>query len=472
MDPFVDHSTASLLEVVDARAEYVRCAKSGDAAAAVQLARLLDLEGASSDLAQAIEAAVKIANGVNKERLMLAQAQVYFESGRLDVCARAIRQCREQSEMPEVQAVATAIAARLSDDMEEAESLLRQANMQYAQCENQNDVILGFLSSAQGHLAIRRNERAAARTFCERATNLALKAGAKHLASVAAGILGNLEFDDGHLASALDWFTQAAELGAESRMQTSQAIFTGYRAWVLQMMGETISATQEYKTAVEQCAAIGDIRFESMFRALRATLPAHEESTARRELAFRTALGTLAQTGDESRASAIEHLVELFECERVADATTPEEQARRLIRIRARALKRPLDSDDARVARRMVDASWQASLPETCEANFTAIDAELQQVRGPAGNKSLANHPALQRLLWRLAVAWANSETASDQELVAIGWPDEQLIPESAQRRLQVAISTLRKSALGERLVREAGSYCLRGPLAIVRARN
>ncbi len=49
----------------------------------------------------------------------------------------------------------------------------------------------------------------------------------------------------------------------------------------------------------------------------------------------------------------------------------------------------------------------------------------------------------------------------SADELVAAGWPDERLRPDSARNRLQVALSTLRKLGLRPLLERSKGGYRL-----------
>jgi predicted ATPase len=73
----------------------------------------------------------------------------------------------------------------------------------------------------------------------------------------------------------------------------------------------------------------------------------------------------------------------------------------------------------------------------------------------------LGRRASLQRILAALAASHAAERGMRQPELVAIGWPGEQILPDAAATRVRVAIATLRRLGLKEHLVTSADGYRL-----------
>jgi hypothetical protein len=86
----------------------------------------------------------------------------------------------------------------------------------------------------------------------------------------------------------------------------------------------------------------------------------------------------------------------------------------------------------------------------------------------------LSHRRVLTRVLQALADAQRERPgvTVAIDRLVAIGWPDEKILPSAAKHRLRVAISTLRKLGLGDRLQQRGGGYLLDASVVVRGATN
>jgi tetratricopeptide (TPR) repeat protein len=269
-----------------------------------------------------------------------------------------------------------------------------------------------------------------------------------------------LDFDLGHDEAAEHWFAEAVRLGQRSGARSVEGIFLGYRGWAQQRIGNPERAKELYSAAVDITKELGLDRFSAQFEALRATLADDDRSLERQEVAFRRAIAKLRATGDTERADGLVVLQVLFEVDRARRASTALEAHRRLITAYGQLRRAPTSTDDARIAARYAQEAFDSALAQEASpsAVLTVCPGALGGL-GPQGAFSLARHPTLQHMLWALVEAWGDRRSVSDEELIAATWAGERLVPSAATRRLQVGISSLRKTALGELLRRTEGGY-------------
>jgi predicted ATPase len=102
-----------------------------------------------------------------------------------------------------------------------------------------------------------------------------------------------------------------------------------------------------------------------------------------------------------------------------------------------------------RLARALEGAEW---LVVTADGSAFTVDGH-----GPHAVLSAA----ARGVLLALARAQNAGARATDDELVAAGWPGESLVAKAASDRLRTAIAQLRRSGLGDRVIREEGAYAL-----------
>jgi hypothetical protein len=124
------------------------------------------------------------------------------------------------------------------------------------------------------------------------------------------------------------------------------------------------------------------------------------------------------------------------------------------------------NQDDLRVARLILKTA--ASVPGDVlqdEPPETMIVGSLGGwFLAPDGRGTeLSSRPTLARILARLVEARSHDpgRPVSAEQLIAVGWPGDVILPNAARNRLRVAISTLRKLGLGDAIVGGRGGYLL-----------
>ena len=287
-----------------------------------------------------------------------------------------------------------------------------------------------------------------------------------------AGLLGNIEFDLGHVDSAERSFAMAVHLSKKADARSIEAIFAGYRAWALHFLGHDARSRRAYGRAISVAEELGLARFEAQFSALRALVGLTDANCDDRELLHRQALADLFATGDRERAEGLSVLQVSFDvlrARRARGSGASKELFDRLVTAQTRLAQAHDASDDARLAKRWAQDSFDAALSEL-GANVVGEHTEPGELIvspgglagvGPSGRFSLARHVALSRLLWAFCRAWSEERALGDDELSECAWPNERLTPDSRTHRLRVAVSSLRKRVLGKMLIREEGAYRL-----------
>ncbi|MEM9192362.1 MAG: hypothetical protein AAGF12_24520 [Myxococcota bacterium] len=438
--------------------------------AALALGRLIDLEGAATPIVEALATAEARAEGSDRARLLLFLAQAAFEAGRIGEARDRLTALAESSESEQISVMARFHLVRLTLIANEgqASERLDHARRAYAKHQGRWPWVDSLAAASEAAVALADGRRRQAQLLYERAFDIALTYDGSIEGAVVAGLLGNVEFDLEHYASAHRWFETAIELANRAGSRSVAATFVGYRAWTLAHLGKSRRAREVYAEAVRTCRELGVSRFESQFAALRTVVDVTERNCERREVEFRRALATLTATGDSARADGLRILQVVFDVARANAATSSTERQRKLIGAYGRLRVADERSDDARLAKRMAERAFEAALELPASVELQ-IRPGGQSGRGPMGDFDFSRHSNLAGLLWALVEAWADRRVASPDELIAAVWPGEKLLESAARHRLQVAISSVRKRALGDLLARDETGYWLASDVSLAR---
>jgi hypothetical protein len=95
---------------------------------------------------------------------------------------------------------------------------------------------------------------------------------------------------------------------------------------------------------------------------------------------------------------------------------------------------------------------------------------DAESVRFGDHRLELDRHASLRRIVLALADARTERRSLSVRELVAVGWPGEQMSAEAGKNRVYVAITKLRRLGLDAVLVRTPLGYALDPEVEVVRA--
>jgi predicted ATPase len=259
-----------------------------------------------------------------------------------------------------------------------------------------------------------------------RALQIHQQHGARRSEAVALMDLAGLAFERGDRDAALGHYREALDL---LRMGLDRGLFglaASTLGAVLCHLGHAEEATR--------CFAEVEVVIEDLDDDLAVA--------ARLNLGHRA----LLSRSETERATALRAAFEQLEgCEREGPHGLPRER-----------------SDEVRLAARML-ARAIASLPEATSTLRVSRDGARFIAPGSTQEVDLSRHAGPRSLLEalvrrRLRVPGAGLAVG---ELIEAGWPDQRLLPQSAQNRLNVALATLRKRGLRDVLLYVGGRYRL-----------
>lgn len=477
-----DHGGRSLRAIATERRRLLQSAKRypDDPAFALALARLVDLEGSRDDVRAALELARNHAGDpVTGARLALALAQQGFEAGDLGLASRETLRALDLLATPPPHALAHAevltsailARARLAQiERREAESdgLLAEAWTLIDRWSEDGRPQWPWLEAIGAALEsgarLAKGQRLEARSALERALRAAVSYGGDLEVAMLCGLLGNLAHEAGDLEGAIGFYRSAVRHARAVQSIATEAVFLGYRGWALHERGDERAARRAYRAAITHAEALNLTRFAAHFRALDAVLGVTLRNHPERVVALARALSDLERAGDLERAQALFPLHALIETRLSRQERDGRHRAARFVRA-ARMLARTTDdTDDARICLRLARADFERAVrtaPSAVDERALCVtsDAEAFEYAGAAAH--LARFPTQRTLLLALVEGWVDDRVATDDELIAAAWPGEKLSSASATHRLQVAVSSLRRSGLGSALARRGNGYRL-----------
>lgn len=437
------------------------------ACVAAALAALMSIHGPTPELVELVSASAESDAPADLRselvrQLALRDLERSDTSGAIERLQRAASLARE-GESPAQAARALAQLAGLvarTGDFEAAGQYVDQA--EDAAGEEPHPRML--VGAVRTFVALLAGDLGEARKQVERYRALAIRIGDLAFEASAASHLGNLAHDAGHRAEAAEHYARGLELVVDPRYEAVfstplVAHFVGYRAIVLHEL-EDPEALTLCQDAVRRSRAARSARFEALFEAWRGVMlaAAGDPDSAERAMDVADGVGTSIQSVTRVLRAHVD----------LARSRSLEGEARWC--VWARAARRWSASSTAeaalsralRVARRNVEAALIAAMP-TVEGE-SGLWVSWDGV-GRRGSKEFdsSHRPTLRAILLELVLTRLAEPgaTLSVEHLVRVGWPEENPVGSSGTRRVQVAISTLRKQLLGDDLETIDGEYRL-----------
>jgi len=334
---------------------------------------------------------------------------------------------------------------------------------------------LGLVRSGQGRLREARQANEEARSVFRRLDHRVFEVGA-------IVNLGSVELTAGQLDEAESYCVQAIALERELGYRLFEALSIGNLGIVSLERGDTRMAEARLLEALSICREIGEGRYHHLFLVFLSVVEAMlgRIDEAKRSLATaRASLGELGDRGSLAVTHVLEGLVELAEARslvqagRAAEAEALEESAAARLAPRSDA-----QAESLILARRLLErALARKGVPVAGEPRAAATEGLTM---GPAGEwfeldgkrVDMRKRSAIRRMLVGLVEQQlvAPGIGLSQQEIFAIGWPGERILPEAAATRVYTAVRTLRSLGLGAVLLRNGDGYLLDPQLRINRA--
>ncbi len=436
--PFVSPEHAA--ELALASASVLRDRGELDRAAAV-------LESAATEIAGALSS-----------RILSALGEMLLSSGRFEAAARVLEKALALAQGDRESAMRAHAAMGLyrhgRGALEEAEEHYR-TSLDHA-------IALGDVRAAAaahrdlGNIALQRGQLERARAHYEDA--LAESSGDDlRLEGVVRGNLGILQQEQGELDQALIELRRARECLRTVGDRPFEAHLSGYLGAVQHERGQPDAAREAYGEAIEILREVGDVRLEGVFLASRASVLAERGHFGHAENDLALAARRIAEVGDaalDTLLAAHRAIVEL-----ASDARGPTEGDDVVLRARrtlAESEPAAARSDDVRFALRMLRRALPADGLEVGPGASWFVVPGRPRV-------DLSSRPTLARVLDALVTSRlaAPSVPLSWEALLSLGWPGEKVLPQAAQNRVRVALSTLRTLGLRTALVAERGGHRL-----------
>jgi predicted ATPase/predicted negative regulator of RcsB-dependent stress response len=421
-------------------------------------ASLLRDRGDLDRAAAVLEAAASGASGPLSSRILSALGEMLLASGRFEPAGRVLEGALAKSADDRESAMRAHAAMGL---YRHGRGALEQAEEHYATSLD-HATALGdarAMSSAHrdlGNLALQRGQLDRARAHYEDA--LAGSPGDDlRLEGVVRGNLGILRQEQGDLDQALVELRRARECLRTVGDRPFEAHLSGYLGAVQHERGQPDAAREAYGEAIDILREVGDVRLEGVFLAARASVLADKGLVGHAENDLALAARRIAEVGDaalDTVLAAHRAIVELASSARDASTAARALEGARAAITRAESVA--ARSDDVRFALRMLRRALPADGLEV------ALDASWFVVPGRP-RVELASRPTLSRVLDALVIARLESpgSALSWDTLLAAGWPGEKVLPQAAQNRVRVALSTLRTLGLRTALVTEKGGHRL-----------
>jgi predicted ATPase len=266
-----------------------------------------------------------------------------------------------------------------------------------------------------------------------------------------------LRQDQGQLAAAEGAYRRALALQEEEGDLRMQAITLGNLGLLLHELGRLPEALALHEEAARRFADVADPASEALCLARLGAARAATGDLAGAHQAHERAIRVAAPVRDPLTAD----LVTLFQAFVALAEGRPDEVDRRI-----REARRLVElSGDARVAVRLLRAAVPASSAEILEVG---PDWFLP----PGGHRQdLSRHASCRRMFHALVAAHAqhSGRALTIESLFEVGWPGEQISPESMRNRVHVNLARLRSLGLKQLLVRTEQGYHL-DPGVLVRS--
>lgn len=342
-----------------------------------------------------------------------------------------------------------------------------------------------------GQLERHRGQHELARALLQQALSAAERAGLEELRGPILDDLGVLCLDCGELALAeqhtLDALARHRRLGD----RRYEGISLGHLGLVAHARGDLDQAARRYTQALALAREVSDLRFDDFTRAFLAMVALergeHESARTFLEQAGPTPLN--AEPSDP-RAHA---LLACAEAVLVAAGGDLHAAAELLATARTRLgadcegergaiaiVASGLTATDASTAitPSCIEQRLALRLVQALHARSAPSQRKLEV--GPAGRwfslerdqqVSLVRRPSLHRMFGFLLRLHEQKPGvgASWQELLAAGWPGERVLPSAGQRRVYVAIATLRSLGLASVLLRTDDGYLVDPTVSLLR---
>lgn len=478
-----DHGGRSLRAIVAHRDALLRSAARSprEPAFALALARLIDLEGSRDDVGAALaRAQAHACDPTGSSRLALAVAKHAFEAGDLErasheahgalaaLVAAGPPDTSDQAEVLVYAHLTLARVAQLERSAADSAAHLSRATTIAAQWSGEAQASWPWLEAIaralEGTERLAEGRRLEARGSFERALRAALSYAGDLEVSMLSGLLGNLDHDEGRLDSAIELYRSAARHARAIQSVAAHAIFLGYRGWALHERGDERAARRAYRDAIGQAEELSLARFTAHFRALAAVVDVTPRNYPQRVIALEKALSDLERTGDLQRARALEPLHAIVETQLCRHERDPRHRVARLVRAAKIIGRASQDTDDARICARMARTDFDRAvrtMPPVDDPSALRITPQAEAFEYGDARGHLLRFPTQRKILLALVEGWVDERVMKDDELIAAAWPNERLATESATHRLQVAISSLRRSGLQRVLVRRGEGYRL-----------
>jgi tetratricopeptide (TPR) repeat protein len=322
--------------------------------------------------------------------------------------------------------------------------------------EAQTLTFIGGLAQQQGHLSVARERYSA---VIRRARGV----GDRRVLATAVGNLALLEQERGDLELADEHLAEAIGHARAVGDQTLEGHLLGYRSGLALEQGATEWAQEWNEAARAILDRIGDARLGGLFLALYAVIEGESGRFAAAEEALGGARERLDRVADPSLLATLtthERNLDVARARRLRDQDQQAEAAGLVARaaehLRAIEAAPEAASDDQRFASRLLSRALAQ------EAIVVHPDGSFARISGGA-LIDLRKRAPLRRLLVTLADAHQREPgvPVTSDALLESGWPDERMLHDAAQNRLQVALTSLRKVGLRDVLMRDADGYFL-----------
>lgn len=238
----------------------------------------------------------------------------------------------------------------------------------------------------------------------------------------------------------------------EARAQSAsraEGLFLGYAGICEVVLGERALGVHSLALAVHRMAEVDDALYLSVFEAWYAA--------------------ALARDGDHG------HALELAERVRARPRPLRQERATEALVSFARGVAPESIAPSNIVEERLVELFLARAAPPAAPVSYAQdgvlrVDAEGFYCVLPGGGRiDLQRKPVLRRVLATIAARAVAGAPARLADVIAGGWPGEKLLPDAAAHRAYVAVSSLRRLGLRDRLRSRGDGYEFVGPIELTR---
>lgn len=318
-----------------------------------------------------------------------------------------------------------------------------------------------------GSLRLQQARLAEARDLYARAIALLEELDDPILSGVVEANLAIIAQEQSQYTEARQHFESAERKLSRAGARLLEAHVRGYRGALHHELGELDQASVAYGRALRVLHEVGDVRLEGLFLAALGGVEAARDRTEAATEAFAAAEKLLLEVGDPGLLEALElhrgflYLAASNRAQHLGDAQHGEAERARASDLSRRARLRQdsgelAHSDDARFALRLLERALRTDV--------WLLDPARGALTPPSGAAiDLGSRPQLLRIVRALSeqrIA-APGVALPQDELVALGWPDEKIAADAATNRMQVALSTLRKLGLRSLIQRTGEGYLL-----------